>query len=118
VQPVNKQHFGQFLGNVSLVRIEFAGNCLYEPVIFEWLPVIDIGLGDDKIEHLPLVIDNQMQFEPIKIPHCRFAHRGNALEYLVAFHPFIVANPYWGGIYEGNARALPETACPQHDGHW
>lgn len=116
MDPIHEQDLGQFLGNVSLVSEQLTVNPPDEPLVLQWLTVIDIGGGNGEAQDLAPVIDNDMELETVEPSHGGLAHLGQILEHFVVLDAFVPAHPHRGGVHKGNARTAAHTTGFQEHG--
>ena len=88
---VNKQHLKEVLTDVSPVGKEFSKEFLRELAVLQRCPVIHIAWCKLPLYDLSLVIDDQMQLEPIELSHGTLALGSPALHCLVHVHPLDMA---------------------------
>jgi hypothetical protein len=116
MDAISKEYLGQFLGNIALVTEKLSEYALEKTLVLQGFAVVNIGLCDGEIQYFPSVIYDQMQLEPIKITHGRFSYSCNVFKDLVAFNPFVLADPDTGGIYERYSCTIAHTARFQEHG--
>lgn len=109
VYVVYEQDIGQFFGQVAFIGKQFAENRFQEPLVPKRFAVVHIGLCDGKVYYFALIIDDNVQFEPVKPAHGGFSYFSYAFEHLVPFDAFVVAYPYWRGIDERDTSAYAKA---------
>lgn len=105
------------LGDISLVCVKFAEHPICQGVNDILLTVVDIGLGYDKIDYLPVLIAQQVEFESYIPSHGAFAFVGYAFEYLHLELPFIMYDRYGGTVNKTYSCALAKTTELKEHGH-
>ena len=81
VYIIDEEHFEEVLADIPPVGEEFPEESLGELPVLQRFPVIDVSRGELPLDDLPLVVDDQMQFESIEPAIVHFP---------LAAHPFMV----------------------------
>ena len=66
VYIIDEEHFEEVLADIASVGEEFPEESLGELPVLQRFPVIDVSRGELPLDDLPLVVDDQMQFESIE----------------------------------------------------
>jgi len=78
--PVDEQLLKQALADVPFVTEQLPEDFVVKGFLFQGHPVVHVALGEHKLEDLPTVVDDQVQFEPVKPAHGAVPLSGNSLE--------------------------------------
>lgn len=127
MNPIIKEFSEKRLGDIALIGVKFTEHLVCQCVNDILVAVIDIGLGQHKVEDLAFLIAQQMQFEAHIPAHRALAFFGNPLEYLHGELSLVVYDRYTGAVNKTDAGALAETCqseehrqgheTPWHDLH-
>jgi len=72
LDPVSKELLKHPLGEIAFVAQQFPKESLRQ--VRQWLPVIHEALRDLAGEKVPAIIDDQVEFEPVKPAYPRSCH--------------------------------------------
>ena len=110
VYIIDEEHFEEVLADIASVGEEFPEESLGELPVLQRFPVIDVSRGELPLDDLPLVVDDQMQFESIEPTHRALPFGRPSLHGLVLLLPLDVTGDNRRGVDDGYARALAEGA--------
>ncbi len=110
VYVIDEEHFEEVLADIPSVGDEFPEESLGELPVLQRFPVIDVSRGELPLDDLPLVVDDQMQFESIEPAHRALPFGRPSLHGLVLLLPLDVAGDNRRGVDDGYACALAEGA--------
>ena len=110
VYIIDEEHFEEVLADIASVDEEFPEESLGELPVLQRFPVIDVSRGELPLDDLPLVVDDQMQFESIEPAHRALPFGRPSLHGLVLLLPLDVTGDNRRGVDDGYARALAEGA--------
>ena len=110
VYIIDEEHFEEVLADIASVGEEFPEESLGELPVLQRFPVIDVSRGELPLDDLPLVVDDQMQFESIEPAHRALPFGRPSLHGLVLLLPLDVTGDNRRGVDDGYARALAEGA--------
>ena len=91
VDAVNKKLLEQAIADISFVAEQFPKDLVMEVFVFQWIPIIYIGLRQKEIKYFAFVVDHQMKFETEEPSHGTLPLCGHALKDTVLFFPFDMA---------------------------
>src|SRR3954454_675846 len=90
VQTTLPEFVEQRAADVALVSVELAAEILCD--LIEHAAIGGVAAGDLQRHDLALVVDHEVQLEPIEPPHAGFAACGQAVEHAMAVDAAIVAD--------------------------
>lgn len=102
------------MGNVTAIPHELASQALGQ--LGHGRTVVNVTGGDAEGQQFPALVDDQMEFEPIKPAHGGFAPTGDFSEHLVAVDAAVVAHHQRGRVDEGDPGVLAPAGV-QVDAH-
>lgn len=108
MQIVNEERLENILSDISPVCKVFSEELLGKRLVLLRLSVVDVPRGQLPLDALPLVVDDQMQFESIEPAHRALPLSRPSLHGLVLLLPLDVAGYQGRGVDDGYARALAE----------
>jgi hypothetical protein len=110
---VEEEALGEGLGDVALVTKEFAKEATDQAG--HGTPVVGIAWGEAESEHLPAVVDDEMELEPVEPAHGGLATPRIDAKDAMLLDARVVADHQGGRVDEADARALSQL-CVQVDG--
>ena len=108
---IYEKPFEEILTDVSSVGKEFSEESLRKLFVFQWLAVIAVPQCELPLDDFALVVDDQMQLEPVEPPHGAFSLLGPPSHGLVHVHPLDMAGHQRSGVNNGDASAFAQGAC-------
>ena len=110
LNPVHEKPGEVFLADVSFVPDQLAENLLYEGLVAERLPVVDVPGRDHEVQQVPLLVADQVQLEPVEPSHRTLSTPGKSLEDPVEMDALVPAYPQRGAVHEADACADSHVA--------
>lgn len=110
VYIIDEEHFEEVLADIASVGEEFPEESLGELPVLQRFPVIYVSQGELPLDDLPLVVDDQMQFESIEPAHRALPFGRPSLHGLELLLPLDVTGDNRRGVDDGYARALAKGA--------
>jgi len=56
MNAIYKEYLGEFLGNIPLIPEKLTKDILQEILVLQGIAVVNVGLGNGKVQNLPFVI--------------------------------------------------------------
>jgi len=106
------------LSQASLGRRSTQSSRPVEGLVLQWVAVVGVSGGDDEVQYLAFLVQQQVQLEAVEPSHRTFPHlRQTPEDLVVVVDALVLADTQRGGIHVGDTCAFPKTEHLQHDGH-
>ena len=63
---IDKKSFEELLPNITFVGKQFTEYLFKETLVFQWLTVINIGLGYTETDNFTFIVDDDMKLKAVK----------------------------------------------------